>query len=166
MQVTINSTAYTTITSATDITVNLKKFGVPSAISEGSVNVNDTDKQGEGARGYSGEPNSVTVDGTKITLALYSRFPGQELDAGNITGKYTITFKQSAGITNPITATGRATVVIKDADSVDHTDDRVKINSKVSLSKSCGRPGHGSDHLRRGPPRRRGHRLPSEGCLR
>ena len=82
VQVTINSTAYTTITSATDITVNLKKFGVPSAISESSVNINDTDKQGDGDdRGYSGEPNSVTVDGTKITLALYSRFPGQELDA-------------------------------------------------------------------------------------
>ena len=31
--------------------------------------------------------------------------------------------------------------MIKDADSVDHTDDRVKINSKVSLSKSAGARG-------------------------
>ena len=142
VQVTINSEAEDkTITSATDITVNLKKFGVPSSISESSVNINDTDKQGDGARGYSGEPNSVTVDGTKITLALYSRFPGQELDAGNITGRYTITFKQSAGITNPIVGTGRGTVVIKDADTIDHTDDRVVINSKVSLSKGAGARG-------------------------
>ena len=141
VQVTINSTAYTTITSATDITVNLKKFGVPSAISESSVNINDTDKVGDDARGYSGEPNSVTVDGTKITMALYSRFPGQESDAGNIKGLYTITFKQSAGITNPIVGTGRATVVIKDADSVDDTEDRVVINSKVSLSKGAGARG-------------------------
>ena len=54
---------------------------------------------------------------------------------------YTITFKQSAGITNPITATGRATVVIKDADAVDHTDDRVVIQSKVTLSKGAGARG-------------------------
>ena len=141
VQVTLNSMAHTTITSATDITVDLKKFGVPSAIWESSVNINDTDKQGDGERGYSGEPNSVTVDGTKITMALYSRFPGQEADAGNITGMYTITFKQSAGITNPITATGRATVVIKDADSIDHTDDRVVIQSKVKLSKPAGPRG-------------------------
>ena len=148
VQVTINSTAGTTITSATDITVDLKKFGVPSSILESSVNINDTDKIGAGVdtkgnrvRGYSGEPNSVTVDGTKITMALYSRFPGQEGDAGNITGMYTVTFKQSAGITNPITATGRATVVIKDADTVDDTDDRVVIQSKVKLSKSAGPRG-------------------------
>ena len=141
VQVTLNSMAHTTITSATDITVDLKKFGVPSSILESSVNINDTDKQGDGERGYSGEPNSVTVDGTKITLALYSRFPGQEADAGNIKGMYTITFKQSAGITNPTTATGRATVVIKDADGIDHTDDRVLIESKVTLSKAAGARG-------------------------
>ena len=148
VQITINSNAGTTITSATDITVDLKKFGVPATIPESAVNINDanslgygTDSTGKPVRGYSGEPNSVTVDGTKITMALYSRFPGQEADAGNIIGMYTITFKQSAGITNPITGTGRATVVIKDADDIDHTDDRVVINSKVSLSKSAGPRG-------------------------
>ena len=63
--------------------------------------------------------NSVTVSGTKVTLALYSRFPGQstaDRSAGDAEGTITqVTFKQSAGITNPIVA-GTATVTVKDAD--------------------------------------------------
>ena len=99
MQITINAMAISTITSASDITVDLAKFGVPTTISERSVNISDEDT---GA--YVGEPNSVTVNGTKVTLALYARFPGSGSSdrAGDISGPYTITIKQSAGVTNPI----------------------------------------------------------------
>ena len=139
VQVTVRATAGANITSATDITIDLKKFGVPSAISESSVNIADDDGGDMDSRRYVGEPNSVTVNGTKITLALYSRFPGSENDAGIIDGGYTVTIKQSAGITNPITA-GKATVTVKDADGTDETF-KPDIKSKVKLSAGEGPRG-------------------------
>ena len=136
MQITIRADAIATLTSATDITIDLKKFGVPSAIQERSVNIADDDS---GAGNYVGEPQSVTVNGTKVTLALYSRFPGAEDSAGTITRSYTVTIKQSAGITNPITA-GTATITVKDADATDETLKPV-IKSKVKLSAAAGARG-------------------------
>ena len=132
VQVTIRATAEKNISSATDITIDLKKFGVPSSILERSVNIADDDGGDMNNRRYVGEPNSVTVNGTKITLALFSRFPGSENDSGIIDGGYTVTIKQSAGVTNPITA-GPATVTVKDADGTDETF-KPAIKSKVKLS--------------------------------
>ena len=100
VQVTINTTAATPLSSATDIVVDLKKFGVPSSIAENSININSSGP----SPAYVGEPNSVTVNGTKVSLALYARFPGADSSAGDVRGDYTITIKQSAGITNPIVA--------------------------------------------------------------
>ena len=136
VQVTVRGKAEAPITSATDITIDLKKFGVPSAIQERSVNIADDDS---GPGNYVGEPQSVTVNGTKVTLALYSRFPGAEDSAGTITGAYTVTIKQSAGITNPIVA-GTATITVKDADATDETLKPV-IKSKVKLSAAAGARG-------------------------
>ena len=136
VQVTVRGNAGAPITSATDITIDLKKFGVPSAIQERSVNIADDDS---GPGNYVGEPQSVTVNGTKVTLALYSRFPGAEDSAGTITGAYTVTIKQSAGITNPIVA-GTATITVKDADATDETLKPV-IKSKVKLSAAAGARG-------------------------
>ena len=136
VQVTVRGDAGKAITSATDITIDLKKFGVPSAIQERSVNIADDDS---GPGNYVGEPQSVTVNGTKVTLALYSRFPGAEDSAGTITGAYTVTIKQSAGITNPIVA-GTATITVKDADATDETLKPV-IKSKVKLSAAAGARG-------------------------
>ena len=136
VQVTVRANAGAAITSATDITIDLKKFGVPSAIQERSVNIADDDS---GPGNYVGEPQSVTVNGTKVTLALYSRFPGADDSAGTITGAYTVTIKQSAGITNPIVA-GTATITVKDADATDETLKPV-IKSKVKLSAAAGARG-------------------------
>ena len=136
MQVTINATAATPLSSATDIVVDLKKFGVPSSIAENSININSSGP----SPAYVGEPNSVTVNGTKVSLALYARFPGANSSAGDVRGDYTITIKQSAGITNPIVA-GTKTVTVAAAD-VTQTFKPV-IKSKVSLSATSGARGSG-----------------------
>ena len=140
VQVVAGADAGAEVSSATDIVVDLKKFGVPSAIGERSVIITGTDGV---PQAYVGEPSSVTVSGTKVTLALYSRFPGQSTatGAGTLKGPYKVTFKQSAGITNPIVA-GTATVTVKDADAGVETI-KEKIQSKVSLSGAAGARGTG-----------------------
>ena len=120
------------MSSATDIVVDLKTFGVPSSIPEGSINLSST------AGEYVGEPNSVTVNGTKVTLALHARFPGDDESAGSLSGAYTITIKQSGGVTNPITA-GKKTVTVKDADGTENF--YPVIESKAKLAMTAGPRG-------------------------
>ena len=138
VQVVIKASADTAKTSATDITVNLAKFGVPSTISEGSIIIEDG-PPADDTRAYVGEPGSIVVSGTKVTLSLFSRFPGAASAAGTLTGAYTITFKQSAGITNPPVA-GTATVTVSDGDDDSHSL-KETIQSAVSLSKGSGARG-------------------------
>ena len=131
MQVVLNVNADSVKNESTDITVDLKKFGVPTTISEGAVIIGGA---------YGGEPQSVTVNGTKVTLALYARFPGAAGAAPEIAeGAYTITLKQSAGITNP-KKRGTATVEVDDGDDVKESL-TASIQSKVSLGKTSGSRG-------------------------
>ena len=143
VQVVIKATADTPKDSDNDITVDLKKFGVPTTIPERSIIIaNDTPgvDSTQGNARYIGEPGSVTVNGTKLTLALYARFPGQSSGvAGTLDGGYTITIKQSAGVTNP-TVAGTASVQVKDGDPADHNLTS-KIDSKVKLSKGAAARG-------------------------
>ena len=142
VQVVIKASADTAKTSANDITVNLAKFGVPTSIPERSIIIGDDSAVGHTANTarYIGEPGSVTVSGTKVTLSLYARFPGSSNDtAGTLEGGYTITFKQSAGITNPSVA-GTATVTVSDGDTKGHSL-KETIQSVVSLSKGSGARG-------------------------
>ena len=142
VQVVIKASADTAKTSANDITVNLAKFGVPTSIPERSIIIGDDSAVGHTANTarYIGEPGSVTVSGTKVTLSLYARFPGSSNDtAGTLEGGYTITFKQSAGITNPPVA-GTATVTVSDGDTKGHSL-KETIQSVVSLSKGSGARG-------------------------
>ena len=162
VQITIRADAIATLTSATDITIDLKKFGVPSAIQERSVNIADDDS---GPGNYVGEPQSVTVNGTKVTLALYSRFPGAEDSAARLwrTGAYTVTIKQSAGITNPIVA-GTATITVKDADATDETLEAGH-QEQGEAQRRRGRPGSRRNGLRRWSRQGRSHGLPGAGQL-
>ena len=140
VQVVIKAWAHTAKTSANDITVNLAKFGVPTTIPERSIIIADDSATGHSTARYIGEPGSVTVSGTKVTLSLYARFPGSSNDtAGTLKDGYTITFKQSAGITNPPVA-GTATVTVSDGDPTGHTLTQI-IQSAVSLSKGSGARG-------------------------
>ena len=142
VQVVIKAKADTAKTSANDITVNLAKFGVPTSIPERSVIIADDSATGHNTEDerYIGEPGSITVSGTKVTLSLYARFPGSSSDtAGTLEDGYTITFKQSAGITNPAIA-GTATVTVSDGDTTGHSL-KETIQSVVSLSKGSGARG-------------------------
>ena len=142
VQVVIKAWAHTAQTSATDITVNLAKFGVPTSIPERSIIIGDDSVAGHtgNTARYIGEPGSVTVSGTKVTLSLYARFPGSSNDtAGTLEDGYTITFKQSAGITNPPVA-GTATVTVSDGDPTGEKFTKI-IQSVVSLSKGSGARG-------------------------
>ena len=131
VQVVLNVNADSVKNEATDITVDLKKFGVPTTIAEGAVIIGGA---------YGGEPQSVTVNGNKLTLALYARFPGAAVAAPEIAaGAYSITFKQSAGITNP-TKAGTATVEVNDGDDVNESPTQM-IESKVSLDKTSAARG-------------------------
>ena len=73
VQVVIKAWADTAKNSADDITVNLAKFGVPSTITERSVIIADDD--GTVSDRYIGEPGSITVSGSKVTLSLYGPLP-------------------------------------------------------------------------------------------
>ena len=131
VQVVLNVNAGSVKDESTDITVDLKKFGVPNTIAEGAVIIGGA---------YGGEPQSVTVNGNKVTLALYARFPGAAVAAPEIAaGAYRITFKQSAGITNP-TKAGTATVEVNDGDD-DNEILKEDIQSKVSLDKTSAARG-------------------------
>ena len=143
VQVVVNAWAESPKTSATDITVNLAKFDVPSTIAERSIIIEDVDESTaqDGADGaqYIGEPGSIVVSGTKVTLSLYARFPGASDIAGTLDDQYRITFKQSAGISNPATA-GTATVTVSDGDDNNHAL-KETIQSVVTLSKGSAARG-------------------------
>ncbi len=145
VQVVVNAWAVASKNSANDITVNLANFGVPSSITERSIIIEDVDEDtGQGTEEgedpqYVGEPGSIVVSGTKVTLALFARFPGADGAAGTSLNRYRITFKQSAGITNPAVA-GTATVSVGDGDLQGHTLTST-INSVVSLKPASGSRG-------------------------
>ena len=125
-----------------DITVDLKKFGVPSSILESSI-INHRHSGPMAQRGMSESRIRLPSTGPRLLWRCMPASLVPEVGVREHEGAYTITFKQSAGITNPIVAGPEsATVVIKDGDSAgDHTDDlRVVIQSKVKLSKRLPAP--------------------------
>ena len=139
VQVVVNAWAEAAKTSANDITVNLANFGVPSTISLRGPSLSKTVPPPMHTTAYVGEPGSIVVSGTKVTLSLFARFPGAPGAAGTLTDAYRITFKQSAGITNPGTA-GTATVSVGDGDTNGHSL-TATIQSAVTLSKGSGARG-------------------------
>ncbi len=93
------------------IVVNFGSFGVPDSIDESRVDLRvwgRDDHDGETRQPYEGNPDDVTVDGSEVTLVLGT------LENDNATpatvnrlqegAEVEITFRESAGITNPTTA--------------------------------------------------------------
>ena len=140
-EIVIDGTADTAIDDTTPIVVDLKKFGVPTTIPEKAVLIYDTN--GEGAtpddNGYRGQPNSISVSGTKVTLTLPATVPNTVTGPAVVTtvvkDNYKITFRTLAGITNPAKA-GEATIELTDADGKEEKE--VTVNSAVKLSKKSG----------------------------
>ena len=142
----IKSYADNDIRQGEDITVELKNFGVPSSIPESAVLITAltastiTAGLNPSPGPYVGSPDVVTVSGSKITMSLASRYQNGN-SAGDISADsiYTVTFKQSAGITNPTTR-GSKGITLKDRDTADGYG-TVVIKSKVSLSSDFGPRG-------------------------
>ncbi len=142
-QITIDANAGTAIDDTTQIVVDLKKFGVPASISEKAVLIYDVDGDGSddgttAGDGYQGQPTSVSVSGTKVTLTLPATIPNAG-SAGvintDVTDAYKVTFRLLAGITNPAKA-GEATIELTDADGKE--EKKVAVKSAVKLSEKSG----------------------------
>lgn len=163
--VTLTGTAGIAIAGGTDIAVTLSGFQIPDSIDEDEVIINgnltadtDTDTAGDQPEDddYYGPPASVAVNGSKITLSLPFRMPntsgGTTLTTIGATGgttpslddgKYSITFKQSAGLKNPNSA-GTKTITVQDRDAaVDgkHPETKVEIVSHIAVDSSWVRRG-------------------------
>ena len=140
VRIDVSAFAENLISRGEDITVELKDFGVPSSIPESSILITGTVGTLSNPTPYLGPPEVVTVSGKKITMSLASRYQGGA-DAGSIgaPSRYTITFKQSAGITNPTTR-GNKGIEVADLDPVDGYT-TVNIKSKITLSSDFGARG-------------------------
>ena len=111
VRVTIDANAVSSIRGGTDISVTLPGFGIPSSIDEDDVIIYSNN--------FDGNPSSIEVDGSKITLAVPLRTgSGTDTRTTFISGPYTILFKSSAGLTNP-TLAGDKDVTVSDADPED-----------------------------------------------
>ena len=145
VQVTLNTTNTAAIAGGHDIVVDFGKngFGIPSSIPEERILIEDTlvaAVSGDIDTGYKGNPGSVTVSGSKVTLTMPFTLPnGSTASPPIATGTYKVTFKQSAGITNP---TSRGVKTIKVADN-DSTADSIRgvVKSKVTLDPAVGKRG-------------------------
>ena len=107
VQVTINATAGTPLSSATDIVVDLKSLAYRPA----SPKIPSTSIPQVRAPPMSASLTRLPSTGRRLVSRCMPRFPGANSSAGDVRGDYTITIKQSAGITNPIVA-GTKTVTV------------------------------------------------------
>ena len=111
--VTITANAGAPVRGGRDISVTLPGFGIPD-IDEDDVIIYSDD--------YDGNPASISVDGSEITLTVPLRTSkGQnagQTKTTSISGTYTILFKSSAGLTNPTSAKD-VDITVSDADPED-----------------------------------------------
>ena len=110
--ITINATAGNDIRGGRDIEVTLEDFGIPSDIADDDVIL-------DGKGSYYGNPADVSVSGDTITITMPTRVPGTN-DLAEISGDYSVYFKNSAGLTNP-TSAGDKDITVSDLDADDET---------------------------------------------
>ncbi len=126
VQLTINGRADQAIRGGTDIDVTLSGFGIPDSIDEDDVIIY--------SNSYDGNPDSVSVSGSKVTIIVPVRTTkgqtGSATATTSIMGDYTILFKDSAGLTAP-TSSGEKEITVTDADG-DH-ESMVTINPAGSV---------------------------------
>ena len=139
VQITIEDKAAVQMVSGNDIEVNLTDtgFGVPSTIAASNINI----KGGP----INDSPSNVTVTGSKVSFTI----PFAKDENGNAVSRtigldvmYTVTIKQSAGITNPAAAGEKTIKWVEDAPAaataVNNKDAEVTIQRVIKLSKKKG----------------------------
>ena len=129
-----------------DIVVDLPGFVIPSSIDEDDVLIDGNLADAE-TDDFRGNPESVAVNDSKITLTLPNRMIDPTDGVGSVAvvvdGMYEITFKQSAGLTNPNSA-GLKTITVADEDD-DADEFKVLIASVVSIEPKSGFVTRGGD---------------------
>ena len=119
-----------------DIVVDLGDFEVPSSISETRVIIETTEADADGNTAFIGNPSEITVSsGGVVTLTVPSVVAGDSND-DDVFGAYTVTFKQSAGITND-TSAGVKTITITAGDGPDR-ELKAVVNRTISLDPDDG----------------------------
>ena len=150
VQITIKDTAGVQMVSGDDLQVDLTDtgFGVPSTIATSGINIVSTDTVTTTSVGdVIGSPSNVTVTGSKVSLTIpYGKSTAGNDESRTIKAKqmYTITFKQSAGITNPAAAGEKTIKWVEDAPNSNDAakkDDTVDIQRVIKLSKKSGARG-------------------------
>ena len=141
MRIELDANSEAMVPAGEDLTITLKKFGLPSSIPESSVLILGGSQAGD-PEPYSGEPAEVRLEaGNKVVLSLTSRYVNGDAAGPLLAGRdYSVVFKKSAGITNP-TVAGEYTIKLADLDSGDHSYSGIDIMSKIKLSKSSGPRG-------------------------
>ena len=119
-----------------EIAVKLDKFGLPDSIDDDEVTIRSND----GELHYQGNPTSVTISGSTVTLTLGSLKGLTETSRSLIdlaSDKVTIiTIQQSAGITNPTAAKVYDLEVGSDT-----TTNKATVNRKVTVKPTSGARG-------------------------
>ena len=133
VRIQLSGTATTPVPAGEDLTVTLKKWGLPSSIPTSSVLILGTTSNM--SEPYSGEPAEVRIEaGNKILLSLTSRYENGEAAGPLLAGQdYSVVFKKSAGITNPILAGDKYAMQLADLDPGSHSYGSIQIKSKVKL---------------------------------
>lgn len=110
--ITVNAMADNSILGGRDIEVTLGGFGIPSAIDDDDVILDG------GAGSYYGNPADVSVSGSTITITLPTRISGTggSVERAEISGAYSVYFKNSAGLSNP-TSAGNKQITVSDSDA-------------------------------------------------
>ena len=124
-----------------DIEVDLAGFTVPSTIDERSVIFTDPDGTGATGTSFVGSPETVVVSGKKVLLTVPRLDAAGDANTTQVTGNYAITFKQSAGITNPDTAGNKKITISENAPSARKDTLWTTIDRVVSVDKSSGTRG-------------------------
>ena len=133
--VAITAVADTAIRGGRNIVVTLSDFHVPGddIDLEDQVIIDGTVNDRNGSTDFYGNPASVSVSGDKVTLSLPTKVIGAGGAQQNtqITGPYTIFFKQGAGLKTP-NASGPKTIEVADRDSTNH-ELTARITSHISV---------------------------------
>jgi hypothetical protein len=108
-----------------DITIDFSDFQLPSSIDEGRVLI---DTAGT-VNPFDGNPSEVSVSGDELTLTIPT-IVGNAANPNSVNGRFSIVFKQSAGITNASSA-GEKTITIS---SEDNADDEIKVTVNKTLT--------------------------------
>ena len=178
----VRGNAVAAVRGGRNISVSLPGFHVPASIGEAQILIDgnlepDVDPNTQGNQqendDYYGNPGSVSVSGTTITLSLPARMPnpgggdGRRLSP-TLTATTTILFKQGAGLKTPNSA-GTKTITVQDLDPATANHKLVvKIISHISVDSSWVRRGQTFTVTAKGVnAARRYHRppvLPSQQC--